>query len=1056
MPEALEASLLDGLNRSQRAAVTHPGGPLIVVAGAGTGKTRTLTRRLAWLVEQGSAPGELLALTFSSPAAAEMRERLESLIEAPYEELHVDTFHAFCSRLLQDEALESGLDPFFSTVTPADRLALLLERIDELTLRHHQIRGNPAPLLASFVSRIDRLKDELVSVADYRAYAQRLGEGESDAERASAAREREFAQLYADHDRLLDECGALGFGDLIVRAFRLLHEKPHVRERVASRFKHVLVDEYQDTNFAQGMLLRLLVEEHGNVTVVGDDDQAIYRFRGASQKNLREFERELPGATVVRLERNYRSGRRILAAAGAVVEPLPERIEKKLTGAAGGDVRFWRCNSERAQAQAVAAEAERLVTGKGVPPSQVCVLVRSVKNEGNVVGAALEERALPFRLSGSAAYFQRAEVRDVLAWLRLLADPGDSGAVVRALSRPPIELRSVDVARLTQLARRRKLDMPSAIVAALDGPQLSPEGRERAQAFLRLYRSASNAFEERRPDMFVLRLVERIGLRRQQVFATHADTVERLRNIAKLSELATAYMRREPQATARDFTRYMAAVAESGLREDEASAPSPLPAVQVMTMHAAKGLEFDHVFVLGLSASRMPGPFRPRRDDVPDELLRETLPAAAGPEAHEGEMRRLLHVAMTRARKGLVLAWDESGARGSTPRPSPFYEEARAALEAEEELHEEELFGPAEGLHSTFRIMRDELLDTVARVGGRLGEMRLDTYLDVDQAVARYLELIKVAALIERSKEGLEIAEVLPWLNEILAQGATPEQRDILATSALDGWLRDAERDMAKRPAAAENGSEPSLDPFIPRRGQGLMLSASDIDTYRICPLKYKFARVFRIPQEPTINQRFGIVMHQVLERFHNQPGGSLESLMGLFEASWRRSGFGDSDDERQFRQRAVAALEHYWQADRESDSEPVWFERSFAFRMGPHLLRGRVDRVDRHPDGSYELIDYKTGKAKTEAELREDVQLSLYQMGARASWRLETSAQSYFYVMSGEKVPVEHSEEELDRVRSTVGEIADGIKRQDFEPKPSPEICSFCDYRIVCPAAEK
>ena len=659
MPEALEASLLDGLNRSQRAAVTHPGGPLIVVAGAGTGKTRTLTRRLAWLVEQGSAPDEILALTFSSAAAAEMRERVESLIQAPYEELHVDTFHAFCSRLLQDEALEAGLDPFFSTVTPADRLALLLERIDELTLRHHQIRGNPAPLLASFVSRIDRLKDELVSVADYRAYAQRLGEGESDAERASAAREREFAQLYADHDRLLDECGALGFGDLIVRAFRLLHEKPHVRERVARRFKHVLVDEYQDTNFAQGMLLRLLVEEHGNVTVVGDDDQAIYRFRGASQKNLRDFERELPDATVVRLERNYRSGRRILTAAGAVVEPLPERIDKKLTGAAGGDVRFWRCNSERAQAQAVAAEAERLVTGKGVPASQVCVLVRSVKNEGNVVGAALEERALPFRLSGSAAYFQRAEVRDVLAWLRLLADPGDSGAVVRALSRPPIELRSVDVARLTQLARRRKLDMPSAIVAALEGPQLSPEGRERAQAFLRLYRSASNAFEERRPDMFVLRLVERIGLRRQQVFATHADTVERLRNIAKLSELATAFMRREPQATARDFTRYMAAVAESGLREEEASDPSPMPAVQVMTMHAAKGLEFDHVFVLGLSASRMPGPFRPRRDEVPDELLRETLPAAAGRETHEGEMRRLLHVAMTRARKGLVLAWDD-------------------------------------------------------------------------------------------------------------------------------------------------------------------------------------------------------------------------------------------------------------------------------------------------------------------------------------------------------------------------------------------------------------
>jgi DNA helicase-2/ATP-dependent DNA helicase PcrA len=322
--------------------------------------------------------------------------------------------------------------------------------------------------------------------------------------------------------------------------------------------------------------------------------------------------------------------------------------------------------------------------------------------------------------------------------------------------------------------------------------------------------------------------------------------------------------------------------------------------------------------------------------------------------------------------------------------------------------------------------------------------------------VSRYLELIKVAALIERAKEGQSLDAALPALNEILLQCATPEQREILEQSGLDSWLRDTERDPSERPTAAQNGAEPSLDPFIPRRGRGLMLSASDIDTYRICPLKYKFARVFRIPQEPTIHQRFGIVLHQVLERFHQQNDRSLDALMELFHASWRRSGFGDSDDELQFRERAVAALESYWHGERESDSEAVWFERSFAFKIGPHLLRGRVDRVDRHPDGTYELIDYKTGRAKTEQELREDVQLSVYQMGARESWGLETSAQSYFYVLTGERVPVEHSEEELERVRATISEIAAGILKQRFEPTPSPDVCRFCDYRIICPAAEK
>ena len=301
--------------------------------------------------------------------------------------------------------------------------------------------------------------------------------------------------------------------------------------------------------------------------------------------------------------------------------------------------------------------------------------------------------------------------------------------------------------------------------------------------------------------------------------------------------------------------------------------------------------------------------------------------------------------------------------------------------------------------------------------------------------------------------------EAIGEVNALLAQGTTPEQRELLEASALDDWLRDAGRDAERRPVAGGNGTEPSLDPFIPRRrgaAEGLMLSASDIETYRICPLKYKFARVFRIPQEPTIHQRFGIVLHQVLERFHQHGNGTREELLELFEASWRRGGFGDSDDELQFRERAVAALERYWRSDRESEAEPVWFERSFAFQLGPHLLRGRVDRVDRHPDGSYELIDYKTGKAKTEEQLREDIQLSLYQMGARESWQLETSAQSYFYVLTGEKVPVKHSEEELERVRATVAEIGDGILRQDFEPTPSHEICSFCDYRIICPAAEK
>jgi DNA helicase-2/ATP-dependent DNA helicase PcrA len=1039
------------LTPAQREAVSHPGGRLLIVGGAGTGKTRTLVERFAWLAAEGGAPAEsILALTFSAPAADALRERIEAtLATPPAEELAVTTFQGLCARVLHEEALEAGVDPFATPVSPADRLAMLLERIDELPLRHHDLRGNPSAVLGSIVSRIDRLKDELITCEDYGAWAATLPEED--------VREREFAQLFRTHDRMLREAGTLDSGDLVLHAFRLLREKPHVRARQTARYAHVIVDDLQDTSFAQTLLLRLLATR---ITAAGDDLQSIDRFRGASTKAFADFRAEWPDAKVVQLEESFRAGERILRAATAVGDRVPDRLEKPLRAAPGapaGEVAFWRCASERAQAQAVAAEVERLIAREDVAPEDVCVLVRSVRGEGQAVAVAFEERAVPYRLAGAAAFFQRAEVRDLLAWLRLLVDPGDAGAVVRALARPPVELRAIDLARCTQIARRRKLDMVAALSAALESPQIPPEARERVVTFLKLYRGAAAAIDSTRPDLYVHRLIERLGLRRQLLFAASTEVVERLRNLAKFAELAADYVRRDPQATAREFARSIAAVADAGLREEEAEGAERPSGVQVMTMHAAKGLEFDHVYVLGLMAARMPGARQRTLEPIPDALIKESLPPDTKA-MHVAAMRRLVHVAMTRARRRLVLSYPERTDRGATQPPSPFAEEAREAVGGEWEEREEELFGPAETLQSTFRLLRDELLTTVSQVGGRLGELRFDTDLDVSHAVVRYLELLKLSALLERTRTGGQsVAEALPEVNVRLLQTATAEQREIFETSALDDYLLDAERDEKLRARAVAQRSEPSLETFLPKRGDGLLLSATDIETYRTCPLKYKFARVFRIPSEPTINQRFGILVHQVLERFHGPEGGQgLPELLGLLEAGWRRGGFGDSEEERQLRAKATQALVRYHDRALDEDAEPVWFERSFQFRMGPHLLRGRVDRVDRLPEGGYELIDYKTGRPKTAAQLREDVQLSLYAVGAREAWQLEAAQQAYYYVLDDQKVPVERTEEDRDWITDTVLEVADGIQSQGFEPTPSYAACSMCDYRIACPAAER
>jgi DNA helicase II / ATP-dependent DNA helicase PcrA len=1044
------------LSAAQHEAIKHGGGPLLVIGGAGTGKTTALVERFAWLARRQTGPVPPETILVLTPSAEALRERIEERLGRPAsEEPAVTTFQGLCARLLHDEALEAGVDPFATPVSPADRLAMLLERIDELPLRHHDLRGNPSAVLGSIVGRIDRLKDELVTCEDYAAWAATLGE-----EGERAAREREFGELFRAHDQMLREAGTLDFGDLVLRAFRLLREKPHVRARLAGRYRHVLVDDLQDTSFAQGLLLRLLVADGGAITAAGDDDQSIHRFRGASTKAFADFEAEWPSVSVVRLEESFRSGERIVAAATAVAKPVPGRIDKALRARPGepGEVAFWACASERAQAQAVAAEVERLIARQDVAPEDVCVLVRSVRSEGQAVAVAFEERAVPYRLAGAAAFFQRAEVRDLLAWLRLLVDPGDAGAVVRALARPPVELRAIDLARVTQIARRRKLDMVAALAAALESPQIPPEARDRINTFLGLYRSAAAAIDSTRPDLYVHRLVERLGLRRQLLFAASTEVVERLRNLAKFAELAAAYVRRSPQATAREFARSIAAVADAGLREEEASAGDRPVGVQVMTMHAAKGLEFEHVYVLGLMAARMPGPRQRTLEPIPDALLKETLPPDTKA-AHVEAMRRLLHVAMSRARTRLVLAYPQRTDRGAMQHPSPFAEEARLACGGEWEHRDEELFGPAETLQSTFRMLRDELLTTVSQVGGRLGELRFDTDLDVSHAVVRYMELLKLAALIERTKGSAaqSVEDALPEVNARLLQAATSEQREIFETSALDEYLLDAERDEKLRARAVAARTEPSLEGFLPRRGDGLLLSASDIETYRTCPLKYKFARVFRIPSEPTINQRFGILVHQVLERYHAADASQgLPELLGLLEAGWRRGGFGDSEEERQLRVKATQALVRYHDRFREEGGEPVWFERSFQFKLGPHVLRGRVDRVDRLPEGGYELIDYKTGRPKSAAQLREDVQLSLYAVGAREAWQLEAPQQAYYYVLDDQKVPVERSEEDRDWITDTVLEVGEGIQSQGFEPTPSFAACSMCDYRIACPAAER
>ncbi|HET8639790.1 MAG TPA: ATP-dependent DNA helicase [Solirubrobacterales bacterium] len=973
---------------AQERVVRHDEGPMLVVGAAGTGKTEVLARRLARLAAEGVGPERVLVFATTRITSRRLRQRVEAQLEGPYEELWLGTWGALGERLLREHAEAAGLDPFFDVLGPAERLAMLLDRLDDLPLRRHQIRGNPAGLLARLLERIDTLKA------------------------GCDPPEPEFADLYAAHDQILSAAGNLDEGDVFLILNRLLNERPDVAAEIAERFPYVMVDELEETSSAQRAILASLALENANHLLVLEANGTAADAEAAELPEAEpDGQTELAGT---------RAGDERAAAWFSHLHPAGDvvALEQRFRDP---QMRFWHCSNERAQAQAVAREVEHLLAA-GTAAEAICVLVEEPASKGGAVAAAMEERSIPFHLVGPAALFQRAEVRDAAAWLRVLADPDDLVAATRALTRPPIELRSTDLARLTTIARRRKLDMVSACRAALGSPQMPPEGRERIQSFLKLYGAAAAAMDELRPDVFVRRLIERLELRRQRLFAAEPEVAERLLNLSRLAELATAWARREPHGSTRDFVRYLSAVVEADV-EPAGGEELPSPGTVVgLDREAAKGWEFDHVFVLGLE--------------------RDAAPARIG----------------WPARAGLVFSRVEYDGDGEA-RPSLFYSEALAAAGGEEEPYGEELFGPAEDLHATYRMLREEVLEASWQAGRELSEPRLDTAVDVTKAIARYLELLKLAALAQRPGNEAT-AEAIEAVNGLLRQVATPEQQAELEASVLDSYLLDSERERDGRRKLIAARHEPTLEAFLPRRSDGaLSLSASDLGLYLTCPLKYKFARVFGIPQEPTINQRFGILIHNVLERFHKEEGpkreGGQRYLMALFESGWRRSGFGSSDDELQFRDRARDAMRLYWEKESASTSTPVWLERKFDFRIGEHHVRGRVDRVDRLASGRYEVIDYKTGERKSEAELENDMQLALYRLAAREVWDLEAETGSYYYVLDAEKVNAPAKPDDAERVERTVLEVGEGILGQDFEPRPSKAVCSWCDFRLICPAAE-
>jgi DNA helicase-2/ATP-dependent DNA helicase PcrA len=606
--------LLDDLNPAQREAVTAGDGPLLVLAGAGSGKTRVIAHRIAWLIGvQSVSPRNVLAVTFTNKASREMARRVDDLLlpvglKSPL----IATFHAACVRILRQHGRHIGLPSHFVIYDEDDRLALVKACMKEGELAERTFTPS------AVAHRISSLKNQMIAVADTLRDAR-------------GPWEQKLALVYSRYEKQIKAAGAVDFDDLLLSTLKLLQDVPEVLAWYRGLWRHVLVDEYQDTNRAQYLILRLLTSEHRNICCVGDPDQSVYRFRGANIRNILDFENDFPGTKVVRLEQNYRSTKRILSLAAAVIEHNVQRKEKTLwtENVEGERARLYRAWDEHEEANFV---AQTLLTlrGDGIPWDGVAVFYRT-NAQSRVLEDAFRRGRVPYVIVGGMRFYERKEVKDALAYLRLVLNPADDVAFRRAIQTPPRGIGQTTVARLDEVVGRE--EEPLLVLAADPPTGISGKPARVLGEFAKLITALAAERPTLPPPAFIDLVLNRTGYRDTLKAERSPEAEARLENLEELIAAAEDYTNVADAATIEGFLDSVALVSDIDELKDEASR------VTLMTLHSAKGLEFPVVFLTGMEEGVFP---HARSMDDPEEIEEE---------------RRLCYVGLTRARDRLYLSW---------------------------------------------------------------------------------------------------------------------------------------------------------------------------------------------------------------------------------------------------------------------------------------------------------------------------------------------------------------------------------------------------------------
>jgi DNA helicase II / ATP-dependent DNA helicase PcrA len=969
------------MNAAQRRAIEHGAGPLLVIAGAGTGKTRVITERIRHLFERDSSLlGEnILGLTFTKKAAGEMLRRVRKTCGERADGITLTTFHAFCETLLKEGT------PGRLPLETVDHWILLRRNMRRLQLDKYRRLAEPGQFLTDFIQFFSRCQDELVSCERFKEYAEGLA-AKLEAERSQIDKEtykerleevqkqREIARAYSASEELLREKNVVALNGLMTEAVKLLENDAALREKLRKRFRHILVDEFQDTNIAQLRLLELIAAPPRNIVVVGDNDQAIYRFRGASFGSFKLFLQRFAGwkegqdSTKLRvlLQENYRSTPNILRVATQAIShnEISADFPKKVLSASkaeGEKVRVVELAGEEEEANWVAGEIERSHKA-GRRWKDFAVLYRQHAHRDLLV-EELTRRKIPFVIS-NLSILDHPLVRDVISYLRLIARPHDDVACARALAAPAWGLEPPDIVRLAERARKER----KAIYDVLQLPQseLPFDASTAAVGTLLEFLGEQRKTMKRRTVREILGdLTEWLEI------AQRASGQDR-KYVQRLAEFVKEW---EPKSETRqlaEFLEYLDYYQQANyiisLNDDDA----PGDAVQLMTVHGAKGLEFPQVFVLRVNSRAFPLSDRKALFEFPVELMKEELPEG---DYHTQEERRLFYVALTRAEDRLTLT-------------------------------------------------------TITEKKGK---------------VPLFIEDILMDAAIKRR----DVVQMAPRVT--IAGG----EEELAASNDTD-----AELFPAKGPAKIFSRVAKWAETYCPEIPEPLKLSPSSVMGYRSCPQQFLFQKLWSIEGEAKATLTFGRVVHSTIRRAMTEmKKGNLlrfEEVQRIYENEWSQIGFEDDYQEQEYKKDGLEQLRTFHEAVLKALPEILEQEKGFELDLENNVIvKGRIDQINSLGRKDVEIVDYKTGKPRTESEAKKDLQLSIYAIAAKEILELNPVRLVFHYLQNNERQETRRDPKQLAEAQAIVQEAAAEIRAGEFTAKPGFH-CRGCSYKPICPAHEE